>query len=104
MTNKDLIIQKQEELINLAIKTIRAWHSMGIDKENEDFMWGIYNRNSPEMKRINELMAEIKSELATLKSENADDEIIDFAMWYSGMEQGKVLNAYKRYLREVKSK
>ena len=28
--------------------------------------------------------------------------IIDFAVWYSGMERSKVERAYKRYLKEIK--
>lgn len=32
-----------------------------------------------------------------------ENEIINFATWYSGMEREKVERAYKRYLHEVKS-
>jgi hypothetical protein len=28
-------------------------------------------------------------------------DIIDFAVWYSGMDRIKVENAYKRYIKEV---
>lgn len=30
------------------------------------------------------------------------DDIIDFAVWYSGMDKTKVKRAYFRYLKEVK--
>ena len=30
------------------------------------------------------------------------DELIDFVVWYSGMEREKVISAYKRYLTEIK--
>jgi hypothetical protein len=30
------------------------------------------------------------------------NEIIEFATWYSGMEKHKVVNAYNRYLIEIK--
>jgi hypothetical protein len=80
---KDLI-EKQEELNQLVIKTIRAWHGMDhVQKEDEEMMWGIYNRNSPEMKRINELMSEIKSELASLKQESQEKEFMrdEYHVW-----------------------
>jgi len=63
-TQKDEIIAKYEELFELAIKTIRAWHSMErVSDEHEIMMWGIYNRNSPEMKRLNQINEEILAKL-----------------------------------------
>lgn len=34
-------------------------------------------------------------------SVSTEETIIDFAMWYSGMERGKVESAFERYKREV---
>jgi|GEM_PF-3635676 len=64
------VIEKQEEYFKLAKKIIRAWHGMdNVQKEDEEMMWGIYERNSPEMKRLNQL----ESELAVLQSESKED-------------------------------
>lgn len=57
------------EAFNLAIKTIRAWHGMrNVEKKDEEMMWGIYNRNSPEMKRLNSLIESIKSKEKDISS------------------------------------
>jgi len=34
----------------------------------------------------------------------AERRMINFAVWYSGMEREKVLNAYERWKREVEAK
>lgn len=32
---------------------------------------------------------------------HADQDVLDFATWYSGMDREKVKNAYRRYLNEI---
>ena len=75
MDTKDRIIQKAINGLNEAIGLIRGWHGMGMPTEQEERMWNIYNTMSPEMKRINELVAE----LSRLKEEpEVTDEDKDF--------------------------
>jgi hypothetical protein len=47
-------------------------------------------------KTVIRLIPESKEESQPLKP------VIDFAVWYSGMERHKVINAYNRYLRETR--
>ena len=66
------IIKKQKKLLNTAIFLIRQWHGMGMSSEQEEMMWKIYN-TSPEMKRLNEGIEAVESELAVLEAEQGID-------------------------------
>jgi len=45
------------EVLKEAKETIKTWHNMGQEEENiKGTMWDIYNRNSPEMKRLNAMI------------------------------------------------
>ena len=49
--NKELI-----EALVLAKETIRQHHGLGMSRNQEKTMWQIYNNNSPEMRKINEVI------------------------------------------------
>jgi hypothetical protein len=42
-----------------SIKSVRAWHGMGIPKHLEEEMWNLYWENSPEMKPLRELLSRL---------------------------------------------
>jgi hypothetical protein len=52
-----------EELLNgliAAKESIKTWHNMGASDEQASTMWSIYENNSPEMKKLNSLIAKYK--------------------------------------------
>jgi len=71
---KDELIEKLINGLKDAKKQIRGWHSMGAKGIDEEGMWSIYNSHSPEMKRLNNLIAEAESELATLQVEEQESQ------------------------------
>ena len=72
------------EAFNLAIKTIRAWHGMrGIEPKDEEMMWGIYNRSSPEMKRLNSLIESIQSQSQPKDTITTEDLKAESDMYYT---------------------
>jgi len=36
-----------------------------------------------------------------MEKDQKENDLIDFAQWYSGMDRDKVINAYKRYQNET---
>lgn len=44
----------------------------------------------------------IKEIIVDFHKAKVESELIDFGVWYSGMEKQKVSNSYKRYLKEQK--
>ena len=61
------LIEKLLNQLKEAKKTIRAWHGMGMPVEQEKNIWKIYDTKSPEMKRINDVIAEAESEISALQ-------------------------------------
>jgi hypothetical protein len=45
------------EALRHAKQTIRAWHGMGMEGEQGEIAWDIYNQQAPEMKMINDALA-----------------------------------------------
>jgi len=43
-----------------AKELIKNWHNMGVPDEMAEEAWSIYDRNSPEMKRINAILSKWK--------------------------------------------
>jgi len=72
------ISEKQKKLIEVLIKLVRLWHGMGMSEEQEERMWNIYNTMSPEMQKINSIIAELEQQEKCYPS---DEEI---EMWASG--------------------
>lgn len=73
------LIEKQKEFSELAIKTIRAWHGMNnVDEKIDGTMWNIYNRNSPEMKRLNAIQSEITELKSSQEPGKSAEEILKF--------------------------
>jgi hypothetical protein len=60
---RDELIEKAVNGLNEAKKLIRGWHGMGMQAIPEAEMWNIYNKQSPEMKRLNELIALLEKEI-----------------------------------------
>ena len=56
-----------------------------------------YNQN---MLGIKEIIEQAKG----MEKEQKENDLIDFAQWYSGMDRDKVINAYKRYKNEENTK
>jgi len=56
------ISEKQKKLIEVLIKLVRLWHGMGMSEEQEERMWNIYNTMSPEMQKINSIIAELEQQ------------------------------------------
>ena len=50
-----------------------------------------------DIRSINECYEQAKQ----MEKEQKENDLIDFAQWYSGMDRGKVINAYKRYQKET---
>ncbi len=57
--------QKLLKALESAKETIKTWHDMHVRSWNagdNDSLWELYDKNSPEMKLINEAIAEAKGE------------------------------------------
>lgn len=48
------------EALEEAKTIIRQWHGMAMKQEDESKMWEIYERNAPEIKRINTILNKAK--------------------------------------------
>jgi len=44
---------------------------------------------------------ELINQAKEMELEQRNEELIDFAQWYSGMDRDKVIRAYKRYQNET---
>lgn len=60
-------VQNERQKLLLALRdarnTIRTWHGMNMDKATEEMMWELYQK-SPEIKRLNETIKELESDIA----------------------------------------
>jgi hypothetical protein len=66
-------------------------------KNNPPSVCGTANNCDCPFKTVIRLIPESKEE-----SQEPPKPVIDFAVWYSGMDRHKVINAYNRYLRETR--
>jgi len=61
------LIEKLLNQLKEAKNIIRGWHGIGTSGFQEKAVWEIYDKNSPEMKRINDVIAEVESEISALQ-------------------------------------
>lgn len=54
--------KKLVEALEEAKTIIRQWHGTAMSQEEESKMWEIYERNAPEMKRINSALNEYNNQ------------------------------------------
>jgi len=76
MNLKEELIKKALNQLKECRDSIRLWHGSGHSEEQEKTLWEIYNRQSPEMKRLNLVINELDE---YLKTENKPQESIKTA-------------------------
>lgn len=68
-----------------------------------EYQW--YINQKPGFKEpIIEAMESYHAQFTTQKQVTDDIKDINFIKWYSGMDESKIRNAYKRYIKESKTK
>ncbi len=77
-----------------------------VEEDWFDFIKDRADKYASQNKREREAIEreEVRNEFVRSTEIYAKEEAINFSTWYSGMEREKVITAYQRYLKELKSK